>query len=169
MIGATRARTTAILLALAWPGAASAEPKTEPVTISLYKAWASDRKTPPPCPAELKKFEKLLREKARRGKKRFNAFRLEEKPATRKTEPGKRFESKLPAKHKLTLTPTRKKDRWTLEYHLESEDSKWSSKLTIPLKDNKPIIVIPDIQQAGEQFVMVIVCDLPGGKRPDES
>lgn len=155
------------LVLLSGPATATSAPqeKRTRMSISLYKVWASASKGPGACPAELSRYRKLLESKTRTKKARYNSFRLEGKPITRGISPRRAFGEKLPRKFTLSLTPAKEKGKWVLHYHLASADSKWSSKLTIRPRNGKPYVIIPDIRTDSEQFVMVLVCTLPGESR----
>ena len=133
----------------------------EDLSLSVYKIWASKKEKPGKCPRALARLEKILKKKTARGKKRYNCFRLVERPTVRKVTPGARTVHRLPEGYTLALTPEREKGTLVLRYHLSNRDGTFSSKLKIRPKKGKPFIVLPPIRRGTEQLVIVLVCAPP--------
>lgn len=152
-----------VALALKAPAPLAAE-GPEGVHLTLYKIWASEKPKPAALPEDLKKYAKLLSEKARTPKKRFNNFELDGKAEEKTVEAGKQFTQALPNDYQLRLTPRKDGDAWVLDYELSRTKDKWSSKLRIEMSKDKPCVILPPIQKGEDQMVLLLIYRLPEKK-----
>ena len=133
------------------------------VKLFILEVWASKKKQPGKCPAELKRFEKLLKARSKSGKETFNSFRLDKAKSTPELTPGKEKTFRLPEDYtlKLTLQRGKGKKRWELKYDLANRDRSWSSKLTIHVRAKKPSVIRSPITRKSEHLVLILACDPP--------